>query len=462
MRLEGKKEQSLVSWMIKRSATPRRVYVPLAYGEGMEVEPCVVVGQHVQAGEVIAVPITERAVTIHASIAGEVMTIGFFAHPFLGEATAIEIRAEAHQKTLPAIGHERTGWKNFSREEMAGILRCSGVVDLSSGMEPVHLSLMRDFDFKKYPLVLNACESEPYVTSAHALMMSHPVEILKGAEIMRTLAGAERVVIAIEENKLEAAELLKSKVYFLRWNNYEIKVLPIRYPQENPVCLRQKLFAQDPVDAVCNKNDFCPVFDVGTTVAVYEAVVMQKPLYERVITVSGECVVEAKNIWAPLGMTIKDAFGACRGLLREPKRVLVNGPMRGTAQPNLDTPVMPATQAVLALSRESVFDGESESCIRCHRCVEVCPMGISPMMVTLAAENDLFEISRHWGLDHCIECGNCAYICPAKRPMIDLIRYARLNDHQEKLTVPEPTDVMADSLQQESHQEKREALAEPV
>lgn len=164
--------------------------------------------------------------------------------------------------------------------------------------------------------------------------------------------------------------------------------------------------------------------NVATAYAVYEAIVLQKPLVERAVTVGGECVGQSQNVWIPLGTSFEESFKFCRGFLREPRRVIMGGPMRGKSQATLAVMVTANTQAILALPKEIVVTEEVQPCIRCHRCVEVCPVGISPVMITLAAEKELFDIARAWGVEACIECGCCSYICPAKRPMVELIRYA--------------------------------------
>ena len=169
------------------------------------------------------------------------------------------------------------------------------------------------------------------------------------------------------------------------------------------------------------------VYNAAAAFSVYEAVALQKPFYERPVTVGGECVTQPRNLWARIGTEFGDLVKACRGLLREPRKVVMNGPMRGTAQSSLEVPVIPGTQGILALPKEAAKPAPPEACTRCGRCLEVCPVEISPAMITLAAENDFFELAEEYGVGECIECGNCAYVCPSKRPMVELIRYAESN-----------------------------------
>ena len=430
IRLDGKKEASLLDGVIRRPDPPAKVRIPLTLtlspqgrgkGEGiLPPVPCVGIGTHVRTGEVIAQPEDARSAALHASISGEVTAIGRFPDPLHGESEAIEIQSDHRDEKIPGMGYERTGWQNLPSAELLEIFRDSGLVELEGEMTPLHVKAGRALLEKTQTLILNACEPEPYVTSGYALAMAHPVEILKGAEILRRAACAGRVVIAVEENKLELVELLRSKIYFLKWKEFEVKPLPPLYPTPLP---------------------FSSATHAATAFAVYEAVAFQKPLYERVVTVGGECVAQPKNVWARTGTSFGDLIKTCRGLLREPRKVLMGGPMKGLAQATLDVPVLKSTSAVLALPKETAKPEEIEPCIRCGRCVEACPVEISPVMITLAAERDLFDIAHEYGAESCIECGNCAYVCPAKRPMVELIRYGASPDLSRTPAPSGKTDV---------------------
>jgi Na+-translocating ferredoxin:NAD+ oxidoreductase subunit C len=167
------------------------------------------------------------------------------------------------------------------------------------------------------------------------------------------------------------------------------------------------------------------IFPTSTAFAVYEAVVQQKHFYERVVTVGGECVVEPRSLWLPIGISFHDAIHACKGVMREPQKVLMGGPMAGTAQSTVEVSVMAGTNAILALPKEVAKEESEEPCVRCNRCVDHCPVSLSPVMITLASERKEFSVAEAWDVTDCIECGNCAYVCPSKRPMLELIRLAR-------------------------------------
>lgn len=440
--LDGKKDSTIITWMLKRLRNPVRVRIPLRQGGLDKAVACVKHDDEVKAGQVIAYPADSFSTPLHASVSGKVITVGSFAHPYLDYCDAIEIVGDGKNETMPGVGSERHGWEMLEREALSALFRESGLTGLDAAMLPLHALVEDAARHKIHTLVINACEPEPYVTSEHALMMSHPLEILKGAEILRKALGAEKIVIALLDDKVQAAELFKSKIYFLKWNHVEIRVLPRVYPQGLAVPLLETLFKlkiklprvfqtgellQEQAFALAKTfhEQGIHLQTAASVYAVYEAVVLQKPLYERPVTVGGECVMEPKNLWLPVGIGLQDAFKAGKGLMRAPGRVVMGGPMQGHEQETMEVSVLKGTSAVLALPREVTQAPPPSACVHCGLCVAVCPADISPVMITLASENGLYEEAVSWGAEDCLRCGNCTYICPSKRPMASLIEEAQ-------------------------------------
>lgn len=413
IRLDGKKEATLVTWTIKRPVPPAKITVPLDFNHSQcfRVKP----GDQVRVGQPLTSP-DHELVACHAGIAGKVEAIGPVQHPLLGDYPAVTIAASQKQESDPSIGRERPRWQTLLAGEYLSIFKEAGVLNMDEEG--------RLMTGESSPAVLiNACESEPYLTSDHALMMSHPMEILQGAEILRKVKQAKRFLIVIEDNKREVAELLKSKIYFLKWDYAEVQMVPTSHPRG-----AKSVLAGDFLNGQKNSED--SIFNVATAFAVYEAVALQKPLYERAVTVGGECLVEPKNLWLPVGISYQDAFQCARGFLRKPEKIVLNGPMTGRAVETTALPVLKSTSGILALSRETAVSPEAEPCIRCGWCLDVCPADISPVMITLAAEEGRFDLASRWGVRECIECGNCSYICPSKRPMVELLREAKSRDKE--------------------------------
>ena len=428
IRLERKKDASLLNWNSKRPYPPEKICIPIP----SSAQLCVQNGEFVQAGQTIAVPMPEaqgqEGVSLHASMSGTIGKITVFPSAAGPEIRAVEIRRHGEPKTI-SPAEPRKDWSEIPAKELHQIFQHFGLVTTDPKMEPVHVKLRRHA--RARTVIINGCEPEPYITCEQALILSHPVEILKGAELLKKAAGAEKILFALEDPNLEMVELIKSKIYFLKWNHAEVRTVPALYPQGLESTLLQAWFSGNEEDAV--------VFPASTAFAVYEAVAQQKPFYERLVTVGGECVVEPRSLWLPIGISFHNAIHACKGVMREPQKILMGGPMAGTAQKNSEVPVMAGTNAVLALPKEVVKEEIAgpipidqggagvwaEPCIRCNLCVDHCPVSLSPAMITLAAERKEFSVAEEWNVTECIECGNCAYVCPSKRPMLDLIRLAR-------------------------------------
>lgn len=390
LKLDGKKDATLTPWTAARPALPLRVRIPLVDPSGKKASPLVKEGDRVLRGQKIAE--TKNGPAFHASLSGKVLSI----------SDQIEIISDGKDEPVSeTLGRERKKWENLSREEVTALLVENGIAVPESDFTAV---------------VINACESEPYLTSDHSLLMSHSVEILKAGKILQKVLNAPELVIALEDNKSEVSELLKSKIFFHSWSRAKVVAFPACYPQENEEILRRDLFAE---------KTSVHFVSAAEAFAVYEAVALQKPFYERIVTVAGECVAQPRNFWIRVGTSIEDSAKFAKGFLRKPARILLGGPMKGTAAEAPDTPVLKDTRAVLGLPPEIVKPETVHPCIRCGWCVEACPVSISPVMITLAAERDLFAIAEEHGASQCIECGNCSYVCPSKRPMVELIRYAR-------------------------------------
>jgi Na+-translocating ferredoxin:NAD+ oxidoreductase subunit C len=421
IRLERKKDASLLNWNLKRPYPPEKIRVPIPSGS----LPCVHAGDGVKAGQKIAEAHSPESVSVHASMSGIVEKISAFPDALGKESLMIEIRRQGEPKALPP-SEIRKGWTEIPEKELLWIFQHSGLVTTDMREEPVHAKLQRCAGAQT--IMINVCEPEPYVTCEQVLTMSHPVEILRGAELLKKVAGAGKILFAIESTNLEMIELIKSKIYFLKWDFAEVRTVPAFYPQGLESTLLQAWFPGEEGQAV--------VFPASTAFAVYEAVALQKPFYERVVTVGGECVVEPRSLWLPVGISFHDAIHACKGVMRDPQKVLMGGPMAGTAQKTSEVPVMAGTNAVLALSKEVAKEEDEAPCLRCNLCADHCPVSLVPAMITRASEQKEFLAAKEWNVADCIECGNCAYVCPSKRPMLELIRSARAFSSPEALSTP--------------------------
>lgn len=416
MTLPDFKYGSLSTTKIERLAPPRFVTFSLDSGFIL-LEPTVKEGDDVLVGTKIAAHSSYDSVPLHSSVSGRVVKVST-------DSILIESN-EADQREL-SIRHEIP----TEPSQIIQLIREAGIVDLGGSGFPTHLRLHEAREKQIHTLVINGCESEPFLTSDHVLMVNHAVEILKGTEALRLASGAKRAVIAVERNKLEAVEILNTKNYHLKFQDIETAHLPVRYPQGSERALAESVLEKKlgPLESALD----CGVLveNVATAFAVYEAVYLNKPLYERVVTVAGPCVIEPKNVWARIGTRSRDLFRSAKGLLRKPARVLLGGPLTGKAIADLDVPITKQIPALLALSDELLPKGSEQACTRCARCVDVCPESLIPEKLMKAVVKENQSLALQYRINSCTECGLCAYVCPSHIPLTQLIHSGKTSQSQ--------------------------------
>ena len=411
IRLPDFKYRSLSSTHIHLPQPARFITILLNQHAETLLKPCVRPGNLVFVGTKIAEGENWVSAPIHSSVSGRVSEI---------TRHSIVIESDEADRLDPSI--QMRGEIPSDPDQLIEIVRQSGIVDLGGRGFPTHVHLAEARKKGIETLVLNGCESEPFLVADHVLMLNHPVEVIKGAELLRVASGAKRAVIVIEQNKLEAVEILNSKNYNLKIETVSTITVSTRYPQGSERTLFKTVTGRE---LNWNQSALAAgvlIENVATAFAVYEAVYLKKSLYERVITVAGDCVVEPKNLWARIGTRAIDLIRSCKGLMREPARVVFGGPMTGEAVPDLEIPVTKKVQGILALPPELVAVYEEEPCIRCGLCVEVCPESLMAETLIRAVKIGDQELAKEYDIDSCTECGCCAYICPSKIPMVDMIR----------------------------------------
>lgn len=420
LKLALKKEQSLGTVTLKRPQPPERLRVPVYTDAPFYQMPCVAPGEIVSYGMKIAQPRSSSGVAVFSPVNGVVTEI-LPAQSASGEAIlAIEIQVDKKNPFVLSSVIETTHWMEETTERLRAQIREAGVLLCGQTPQPL-ISFLEKGPFHDKTLIVNACESEPYVTAQQVLLISKPLEILKGAEILRRAAGLKEIILAVSQEASQAIDVLKSKIYFLKWEHVHIRIFPARYPQDDPAVLLP-LIDSKLASVAPEKLHHWPLMDLVTLYAAYEAVAFKKPFTERVVTIAGECVVQPQNLILPLGITVADALKACKGVLREPGRLLAGGPMRGRAVTHRDDPISATTQALIALPKENTADEEAVDCIRCGECAEACPVDLAPALIAVASENQDWIRTRKLGSAQCIACGNCAYVCPSHLPLVGLVK----------------------------------------
>ncbi|OGW80546.1 MAG: hypothetical protein A3G33_09375 [Omnitrophica bacterium RIFCSPLOWO2_12_FULL_44_17] len=430
--LPEKKERSLLTTNIVRSSTPRFIAISLLEKGNISAVSCVFEGDRVLVGTKIADGVDFKAVPIHSSVSGFISKV---------MPEQIQIESDERDSLDPVIQPQLFVSEN--PDELIEIVRQAGLVDMGSCSIPLHMKLEEAKMAHIHTLVINGCESEPYLTADHVLMLNHGLEILKGTESLRIACGARQAVIAIERNKLEAVEILKTKNYSLRLNQIEICSFPVKYPQGTERALCETLLERPFRKGESALKAGILVLNVATAFAAYEAIYVGKPLIERVVTVTGECIAEAKNIWARIGTPLSYLIHQCRGLLRDSVRLVLGGPMTGEAINSLDFPVTKNTTGIVALPVESNDVEKEAPCIRCGLCVDRCVASLQPEILVKAIRKENFNLAKEYKLEECIECGVCAYICPSKIPLLEMIQNGKraFLKKTEPAPIPEYHDV---------------------
>ncbi len=406
---------------ITAMAAPDEVTLPLLQHTGFPCQAQVSVKDKVKIGTLIAQSKEYVSSPIHSSVSGEVKAIAARAHPILGQYQAVVIASDGRDEQEPAI-QERQNPAALSREQIREIIRRCGIVGLGGAAFPTHIKLAPPKDKAIDTFILNGAECEPYLTADYRLMLEKPNEIIAGMKIAMQALGASSGLVAIEKNKPAAINLFKQLTA-----GEPIKVIAVKsvYPQGAEKQLIKGILKREVPAGKLPFDLGVVVNNVATCFAIYEAVYKNKPLYERVLTLSGKIVKNPGNLLVRIGTKVKDIIAFCGGLTDEPAKVILGGPMMGIAQYTLDVPVIKAIGGIIVFSKEEIKAPLTGACIRCARCVQVCPMGLIPSAIAQAIEKGRFDLAREYNVLDCIECGICSYVCPGNRNFVSLVKLAK-------------------------------------
>lgn len=404
---------------IEVAPLPQRVSIPLSQHTGAPSKPVVKIGDNVRTGTVIGEPNGTISVPTHSSISGTVSEIKELPHPLTGRFTTTVTIDSDRQDTLDENIRERDV-SNITPDEIISAIRNAGIVGLGGAAFPTFFKLSPPKDKPVDTLIINGCECEPYLTADHRLMVERPTEIIEGTTFIARALGVKNVIIAIEDNKPDAIAAMKEAA---SKTNFTVQSLKTKYPQGAEKQLIKACLGREVPSGGLPADVGCIVQNVGTAVAVHEAVRFNRPLYERVVTVTGPGVAAPKNLLVRIGTPVKELINFCGGYQGKPEKLIMGGPMMGITLASDDVPVLKGTSGILVFNTADL--AEEQDCIRCGRCIEACPMGLSPTRLNYHIKAGRLAQAKNEHLLDCIECGCCAFVCPAKIRLVHNFKYGK-------------------------------------
>ena len=410
---------------IETLGLPKQAVFPLSQHIGAPAVPCVQKGDTVRVGTRIAEPGGFMSASIHSSVSGKVAKIDTVVDASGLRKPAIFIDVEGDEWE-PSIDRTDTLLlqNNLSREEIIEKIKNSGVVGMGGACFPTHVKLSPPKDCTIDTLIINAVECEPYLTADHRLMLEHPDEIIVGIKLILKVLGIDHAVIGVETNKQDAIELMNSKLSMV--SGIEVMPLKMKYPQGGEKQLIEAVTGrQVPPPPALPANVGCVVQNVGTVYAIYEAVMKNKPLIERIVTVTGKSVKNPCNLKVRMGTPVSQLLEYAGGMPEDTGKLISGGPMMGRPLLDETAPVVKGTSGILMIPESEAARREERNCIRCAKCVQACPMGLEPYLLATASESGDWECAEENWIMSCIECGCCQSTCPSRRPLLDWVRLAK-------------------------------------
>lgn len=409
---------------------PKQAVFPMSQHIGAPAKPVVKKGDKVKVGTLIAEAGGFISAPIHSSVSGTVFKVDNAIHAsgYLQPAIIINVEGDEWEETIDRSTKLETLEQHpeLTPEEIVNRIKAAGVVGMGGACFPTFVKLCPPPGAEPECVIINGVECEPYITSDYRLMMEKGDELIEGVKILMAGAKVNKGYIGIEDNKPAAIELLANKLQEKGIDNIEVVPLAKKYPQGGEKQLVDAVIGrQVPAPPAIPVNVGAIVQNAGTAVAVYEAVMKHKPLFERYTTVTGKKLAKPSNFLVRMGTSFGELIDLCGGLPEGENKVLAGGPMMGKAVNSLDVPVGKGQNAVTILTDDDAHRQAAQPCIRCAKCVSACPMGLEPFLLATGSALKKWDLLEKEMITSCIECGSCQFTCPAHRPMLDNIRLGK-------------------------------------
>lgn len=409
---------------IEELSLPKTVSIPVAQHIGAPASPAVAKGDKVKVGQIIARSSGFVSTNIHSSVSGTVTKIDLApdSSGYPKMAVVIQVEGDEWEESIDRNPSLKADFDLDGKAIIDKILE-AGIVGLGGATFPTHVKLVPPQGMKAEVLLINGVECEPYLTSDHRLMLEKGAEIIVGIRLLMKALQVNTAAIGIENNKPDAIshlqELCKSEA------GISVVPLKVKYPQGGEKQLIKAVTGKEVPSGGLPIAVGAVVSNVGTAFAVYEAIQKNKPLFERVVTVTGKSVANPSNFKVRVGTAIGELIAAAGGVPEDTGKIISGGPMMGKAVASTEVAVTKGTSGILLMKEAEANRGAVENCIRCSRCVSVCPMGLEPFFLMTVAEKQLWDRAEESKVMDCIECGSCSYTCPSNRPLLDYIRLGK-------------------------------------
>ena len=404
---------------------PKEVIIPLGMHIGAPAMACVAKGDEVKVGTLIAKSSGFVSANIYSSVAGKVTKIDsvFDASGYKKPAIIISVAEEDVWEESIDRSPELVRECSLDAKAIIDKINEAGIVGLGGATFPTHVKLSPPPGSKAEVLIINAVECEPYLTSDHQLMLEHGEEILVGCTILMKALSVNKCIIGVENNKPDAIKHLSGLC--AQYKGIEVMPLKVQYPQGGEKQLIDAVLSKQVKSGALPISTGAVVQNVGTIYAVYEAIQKNKPLLERIVTVTGKSLDKPANYLARIGTPLKTLIEASGGIPENTGKIIGGGPMMGKALLSADLPVTKGTSGILLISQEESVRKPMRACIRCAKCVNVCPMGLNPTFLMVDTQQQDWERAERGHIVDCIECGSCSFTCPSNRPLLDFIRMGK-------------------------------------
>lgn len=408
---------------------PKEIILPLTQHLGRQAKPVVKKKDKVKIGQLVAESDGFISAPIHSPVCGTIKDITYTSSAYGIPQKSIIITAEEGEENQ---FFEPLDPSTVSSEEIIERVKQAGIVGMGGAAFPTYVKLTPPQDKKIDMLIINACECEPYLTRDYRILMEYPEEFIQGVKLLMKALKVEKGIIGIEDNKIKAAELIGK--YLKNEKSLKIALLKTKYPQGAEKMLIYATTRRQVPPGKLPLDVGVVVQNVGTAFSVYQAVVEGKPQIDAYLTVSGLGIENPKNLIVKIGTPIKDILDYCGGIKDDPVKIIVGGPMMGTPIYDLKTPIMKATSGIVVLSKDEVVEKNIQNCVRCGKCIEICPLNLLPTKLARLVQFKRYEEALKSGIMNCMECGTCCYNCPSNVPIVQWIRIGKTRIKQMKLS----------------------------